>query len=76
MRGAFATLSVMGKPQLHELVDRLPESETGAAARYLEFLLAHDESPVDPEMLKRIDAARAQQGTGIPHSEILREFGA
>jgi hypothetical protein len=66
----------MGKPQLHELVDRLPESETGAAARYLEFLLAHDESPVDPEMLKRIDAARAQQGTGIPHSEILREFGA
>jgi hypothetical protein len=66
----------MGKPQLHELVDRLPESETGAAARYLEFLLAHDEAPVDPEMLQRIDAARAQQGTGIPHAEILREFNA
>ena len=64
------------KQQIHELVDRLPESETGAAARYLEFLLAHDEAPIDPEMLRRIDAARAQQNAGIPHAEILREFGA
>jgi hypothetical protein len=47
------------KQQIHELVDRLPESETAAAARYLEFLLSHDEAPIDPEMLKRIDAARA-----------------
>ena len=66
----------MSKQQLHELVDRLPEAETGAAARYLEFLLAHEEAPVDPEMLHRIDAARAQRGAGIPHEEILREFGA
>ena len=65
----------MSKQQLHELVDRLPESETGAAARYLEFLLAHDEAPLDPEMLERIDAARAQQSAGICHEEILREFG-
>jgi len=64
------------KQQIHEMVDRLPESETGAAARYLEFLLAHDEAPVDPEMLDRIDAARSQPGAGIPHAEILREFGA
>jgi hypothetical protein len=64
------------KQQIHELVDRLPESETGAAARYLEFLLARDEAPVDAEMLRRIDAARARQGGGIPHAEILREFGA
>lgn len=66
----------MSKQQLHELIDRLPESETEAAARYLEFLLAHDEAPVDPEMLQRIDAARARNGPGIPHEEILREFGA
>jgi hypothetical protein len=66
----------MSKQQLHELVDQLPESEAVAAARYLEFLIAHDEAPVDPDMLKRIDAARAQQGPGIPHEEILREFGA
>ena len=63
------------KQQIHELVDRLPESETGAAARYLEFLLGQDEAPIDAEMLSRIDAARAQQGGGIPHAEILREFG-
>jgi hypothetical protein len=69
-------MAMRTKRQIHELVDRLPESESGAAARYLEFLLAHDEAPVDPEMLKRIDAARAQQGAGIPHAEILREFGA
>ena len=63
------------KQRIHELVDRLPESETGAAASYLEFLLAHDEALIDPEMLERIDAARARKGAGIPHAEILREFG-
>ena len=66
----------MGKQQLHELIDRLPESETVAAARYLEFLLAHEEAPVDSEILQRIDAARKQPGPGISHEEILREFGA
>ncbi len=65
----------MSKQQLHELVDRLPESETLAASRYLEFLLAHDEAPVDPEMLQRIDTARAHPGPGTAHEEILREFG-
>jgi hypothetical protein len=66
----------VSKQQLHELVDRLPESEAAAAARYLEFLIANDEAPIDPEMLKRIDAARAKNGPGIPHEEILREFGS
>jgi hypothetical protein len=65
----------VSKQQLHELVDRLPDSETLAAARYLEFLLAHNEAPVDSDMLQRIDAARKTPGAGIPHEEILREFG-
>ena len=65
----------MSKEQLHELVDRLPESEGAAAARFLEFLIANQEAPVDPEMLERIDAARANPSQGIPHEEILREFG-
>ncbi|MGA2742641.1 MAG: hypothetical protein ABSG65_35035 [Bryobacteraceae bacterium] len=65
----------MSKEQLHELVNRLPESEVKPAARYLEFLIAHDEQPVDSEMLARIDAARAHPSLGIPHQEILREFG-
>lgn len=34
-----------------------------------------EEQPVDPEMLARIDAARAHPSPGIPHEEILREFG-
>jgi hypothetical protein len=67
---------VTEKQQLHELVDQLPESETVAAARYLQFLITQEEAPVDPDMLKRIDAARAARGPGIPHQEILREFGA
>jgi len=65
----------MSKEQLHELVNRLPESEITPAARYLEFLIHHEEQPVDPEMLARIDAARAHPSPGIPHEEILREFG-
>jgi len=65
---------VSDKQQLHQLVDQLPESEISPAARYLEFLLAH-EAPVEPEMLKRIDQARVQPGSGISHEEVLREFG-
>jgi len=40
----------------------------------VEFLTAQ-EAPVEPEMLARIDAARANLSPGIPHEEILREFG-
>jgi hypothetical protein len=55
-------------------LDQLPEVELPAAARYIEFLLSR-EAPVDPEMLARIDAARANPSPGIPHEEILREYG-
>ena len=66
----------MSKQQLHELVDRLPESETVAAARYLEFLLSHDDAPVDPEMLQEIEASRRDRGgEWIAHEDVLREFG-
>lgn len=33
------------------------------------------EAPVDPEILARIDAARANPSPGIPHDEMLRDFG-
>jgi hypothetical protein len=62
------------KQELHQLIDQLPETELPAAARYLQFLLAHEE-PVDPEMLARIDNARANPTPGIPHEDILREYG-
>lgn len=62
------------KQQLHRLVDQLPDAEVLAAVRYVEFLLSQ-EAPVDPEMLARIDAARANPSPGIPHEEVMREFG-
>jgi predicted nucleic acid-binding protein len=62
------------KERLHHLIDELPDSEISAALRFLESLTVR-EAPVDPEMLARIDAARANPSPGIPHEEILREFG-
>ena len=62
------------KHQLHNLIERLPESELVAAMRYLEFLLDR-EGPVDPEVLARIDRARANPSPGISHQDVLREFG-
>jgi hypothetical protein len=65
----------MSKDQLHELVNRLAESELTPAARYLEFPINHEEQPFETEMLARIDAARARPSPGIPHEEIMREIG-
>lgn len=62
------------KQLLHRLVDQLPDAEVSVALRYVEFLLSQ-EAPVDPEMLARIDAARANPSAGIPHEEVMREFG-
>ena len=62
------------KQQLHQLVDQLPDTELSAAARYLQFLVAQG-APVDPDMLVRIDAARSNPSPGIPHEDILREYG-
>ena len=62
------------KQQLHALVDRLPEAEAKAAARYLQFLISRDKEPVDPAMLARIYAARKNPAPGIAQEEVLREF--
>ena len=62
------------RQQLHRLVDQLPDPEVPAALRYVEFLLSQ-EAPVDPDMLARIDAARPDLSPGIPHEEVMREFG-
>jgi hypothetical protein len=65
----------MSREVLHSLVEKLPDSEIHAAERYLEFLAANQEAPVDAEMLLRIDRARAEPSPGIPHEEIMREYG-
>jgi hypothetical protein len=60
------------KQRLHELVERIPASRIDAAVELLESLL---EAPVDLEMLDRIDETRRERGAGLPHEEVLREFG-
>jgi hypothetical protein len=74
--GIRANIGLMSeKERLHHLIDKLPDSEITAAMRYLQFLVAREEAPVEAEMLARIDAARANPSPGITHEEILREFG-
>lgn len=63
------------RSDLHQLIDQLPASEIEPAERYLRYLLGREEAPLDADMLARIDAARATPSAGIPHEEILREFG-
>jgi hypothetical protein len=67
-------IEMSDKEQLHDLINQLPEAEMPAALRYLQSLLAH-EAPLEPEMLARIDRARAIRAPGIPHEAVIREFG-
>lgn len=71
-----------------ELASRVPEEQVPTAKRMLEALivdplwLALATAPIDdeelaPEVVASIEEARASmaRGEGIPHEEILREFG-
>jgi hypothetical protein len=74
--------------QLLELASRVPEEQIPTAKKMLEALivdplwLALASAPMDdqelrPEVLASIVEARASigRGEGIPHEEILKEFG-
>ena len=76
------------KQQLHELIERLPDHEIPAVYRLLAGLLAdplwltsvtapEDDEPYTPEQQARDaeDQAEIGGGAGIPHEEILKEFG-
>ncbi len=76
------------KQQLHELIDRLPEEQLRSARQFLSFLCADpvllsllnappDDEPYTEEQQRRDAEAIAsiERGEGIPHEEILREFG-
>jgi hypothetical protein len=78
----------MTREALHELIDRMPDSEIVAAQRVLERLVrdaafrAAMSAPLDDEQVTAGDAeavARArrdlQAGRVVSHDEILREFG-
>ena len=75
------------KQQVHEMVERLAPSQLTAVRGLLEALLDPvarslanapvEEEEITPEMAAALDRARAsiERGEGIPHEDILREFG-
>ncbi len=77
-----------GKQHAHELIDRLDPSMITTAVRFLEFITMDPvarsiaTAPIDEESLtekedQALDRAEAwlKQNGGIPHEEILAEFG-
>jgi hypothetical protein len=78
------------KQRAHELIERLEQTQIPTAVRFLEFLLIDPvlrsiaTAPVDDEplteeedqALSRADEwLKARGGKGIPHEEVLAEFG-
>ena len=77
------------KEQAHELIERLDLNQVSAVVTLLQFMLLDPASralataPIDDEPetdgeRRAVEEARAyfaRQGKGIPHEEILREFG-
>jgi hypothetical protein len=75
------------KQQVHEMVERLAPGQLTVMRGLLEVLLDPlarslanapvEDEEITPEMAAALDRARAsiERGEGIPHEDILREFG-
>jgi hypothetical protein len=75
------------KEQAHELIDRMAPSQVSAVVGLLETMLdpfaralanaPYDDEPVTDDEAREIEAAHAslERGEGVPHEEILREYG-
>jgi hypothetical protein len=75
------------KEHAHELIERLVPSQVSAVVGLLEAMLdpvarslanaPFDDEPVSEEEAREIAAARASldRGEGIPHEQVLAEFG-
>jgi hypothetical protein len=75
------------KQQAHELIDRMAPGQVSAVVGLLEIMLdpvtrslanaPFDDEPVSEEEVQEIAAARVSlaRGEGIPHEEVLAEFG-
>jgi hypothetical protein len=67
------------KQELHQLVDQLPAGEIQTARRFLEYLARHqedDEPYTEAQQESDIEAAaEIERGKGIPHEDVLRDFG-
>ena len=79
----MATDAIEAKQQAHELIDQLRPEQLNAVVGVLEVMVHGDreipveEEEITPETAAALDRARASlaRGEGIPHEEILREFG-
>jgi hypothetical protein len=75
------------RQQAHALLDMLPEEKLTAVRSLLEVMVEPlsrslasapvEEEEITPETAAALDRARASlaRGEGIPHEDILREFG-
>ncbi|MDQ6706827.1 MAG: hypothetical protein M3Z85_12740 [Acidobacteriota bacterium] len=69
------------KQALHQLIDELPGEAVLALRTVAELMvpreLEFDDEELRPEVAARLDAAHRSldRGEGIPHAEVLREFG-
>jgi len=75
------------RQQAHALIDLLPPEKLGAVRNLLEVMVEplsrslalapFEDEEITPETAAELDQARASlaRGEGIPHEEILREFG-
>lgn len=81
----------LAKNNLHELIDKLPDTEAESAKRFLEFLIAQadrvyiqalNEMPIDDEPLTNEDLKAIQEGREDSKagrhqtlSEVMKELG-
>jgi len=75
------------RQHVHDLIDQLPPAKLNAVAGLLEVMVEPltrslaaapvEDEEISPETAAALDRARASiaRGEGIPHEEILREFG-
>ena len=89
-QGVEAMQTTDAKRHAHELIDRLDSSRLATAVRFLEFIAMDPvtrsiaTAPVDDEpltdeedrALRRADVwLKPNGGKGVPHEEVLAEFG-
>lgn len=83
----MAHAAINPKQHAHELIDRMAPGQVSAVVSLLEIMLdpfaralanaPYDDEPVSEEEARDITASRAllARGEGIPHDDILAEFG-
>ena len=86
----MATATTDPKQQAHQLIDSMAPRQAAAAVSVLKIMIdlldpvsvalanaPYDDEPVSEDEAREIAASRASlaHGEGIPHEEVLREFG-